>query len=205
MRRKLQSLFLILTFTFLALSALFSSEAVPTLDQQHRAAHHIISENILEGKGCSATAVGPHTLLTAGHCLVAASKIQVDDGAVNVLNLMFDDADHMLVVTDATFPYWLRIDQTALASIQPETAVHMWGNPGHTVDLFRTGVFSKWEDFDEENKVAVFLLPIYGGDSGAGILNDSGAIIAVVSMGDQSAETAVFILHFTSTQLGQIK
>jgi len=181
------------------------ADPVPALEQQHRATHHINLENILEGDSCSATAVGPHTLLTAGHCLMATSKIKVDGEVANITNLVFDDADHMLVVTDATFVYWLRIDQTALPAIQPGTPVHMWGNPGHSVDLFRAGVFKKWDSLDEDTKLAVFQLPIYAGDSGSGLINDSGALIAVASLGDQSADAAVFVLQFTSEQLSQIK
>ena len=176
----------------------------PAMDRQHQAAHHINFKTIVDGDSCSATAVGPHTLLTAGHCLMASNEITIDGQEAHIKNLVFDDADHMLVVTDATFAEWLRIDQTALDVIQPGAVVHMWGNPGRSTDVPRTGVFLKWEGEDDE-KLAVFELAIFGGDSGSGLLDDNGSIIAVVSLGNQSANGAVFPMQFTPEQLGQIR
>lgn len=175
-----------------------------TVDQQHSAAHHIQFRNPLEGDSCSATAVGPHTLLTAGHCLLATNAIKIDTESAHVVAYVFDDADHMLVVTDATFQVWLHIDQSALDSLGVDTPVHFWGNPGHSRDVYRIGLFKKWDEIGD-NKVAVFELPAYAGDSGSGILNDQGVIIAVLSLGDESAETAVLPLQFTDAQLAQIK
>lgn len=182
----------------------FAPDKAPELDVQHRAAHHITFANALEGDSCSATAVGPHTLLTAGHCLLAANQIKIDGAPAQVVNYVFDDADHMLVITDATFGDWLRVDQTALESIEVGAPVHFWGNPGHSTDVYRIGKFKKWANSNNV-KLAIFELPCYEGDSGSGILNESGAIIAVLSLGDQSAEAAVLPLQFSSAQLGQIK
>jgi hypothetical protein len=177
-------------------------DLTPTLLQdQHRAAHHIEYDNALEGDSCSATAVGPHTLLTAGHCLMASTKIIIDGTPTVVKNMVFDDADHMLVITDATFPAFLAIDQKALGEAGQ---VHMWGNPGHSVDVYRIGAFLKWED-DGDTKLAVFQLPVFAGDSGSGIINDAGLIIGVVSMGDKNAQTAVLPFAFTPEQLAEIK
>lgn len=193
---------LFLTFTFVP-----TSDPVPALERQHAAAHHINFKNVVDADSCSATAVGPHTLLTAGHCLMATNEITIDGKVAHVASLVFDDADHMLVVADTTFSDWLRVNQTALATIEPGTPVHMWGNPGHRADVSRTGTFLKWDDPEdpEEPKLAIFDLPIYGGDSGSGILDQFGAVIAVVSLGDKSAETAVFPLQFTPEQLSQIR
>lgn len=136
---------------------------------------------------------------------MASSKIKIDGDEAAVLNLIFDNADHMLIVTDASFSYWLRIDQTAMMNMQVNTPVHLWGNPGRHLDIFRVGAFEKWEDFDDSIKLAIFIMPIYAGDSGGGVLDESGAVVAVVSLGNQSAETATFPLQFTSPQLGQIR
>lgn len=174
------------------------------LADQHQAAHHIQYDSLLEADSCSATAVGPHTLLTAGHCLVALNRIIVDGTPANIVNLIFDNADHMLIVTDATFQKYLPIDQEALKVITSEP-VHMWGNPGRSVDVYRIGAFLRWDDFDDATKVAVFQLPIFAGDSGSGIINEAGQIIAVVSLGNRNAETAVFKLAFTPEQLAEIK
>lgn len=197
---------LLLSFVLFGISAVAPTlDPIPTMDQQHRSAHHINFKNIIEGDSCSATAVGPHTLLTAGHCLMASTEIKIDGASAHIASLVFDDADHMLIVTDATFKEWLRIDQTAVDNISPGTAVHMWGNPGRSTDVARSGSFIRWEDYSDTIQLAVFELPIYAGDSGSGLLNDAGAIIAVASLGNQSANTAVFPLQFSSEQLSQIR
>lgn len=173
------------------------------LADQHRAAHHIQYDNPVEADSCSATAVGPHTLLTAGHCLMASNKVIIDGNPAAVKNLVFDNADHMLIVTDATFAAYLHIDQDAL-SVPPSGQVHIWGNPGRSRDVYRIGAFLKYDDLDDI-KVAVFQLPIFAGDSGAGVINEAGVIIGVVSLGDKNAETAVLPFAFTADELAEIQ
>jgi V8-like Glu-specific endopeptidase len=174
-----------------------------SLAQQHRAAHHIQYDNPVEGDSCSATAVGPHTLLTAGHCLMASSKIKIDGTNASVVNMIFDDADHMFVVTDATFPVYLHINQNALDSIGA-AQVHMWGNPGRSTDVYRIGSFLKWSTIGDA-KLAIFVLPIFAGDSGSGLIDDTGDIIGVISVGNNDANAGILPLQFTDAQLAQIK
>lgn len=176
----------------------------PNLSAHHDATHHINFENPLERDSCSATAVGPHTLSTAGHCLLASNKIKIDDQDANVTLYVFDNADHMLVVTDATFKAWLPINQNALKTMHPGDPVHFWGNPGKSRDVYRTGVFTKWDDLDGA-PLAIFQLAAFGGDSGSGIMNDSGEIVGVLSLGDRSSDTAVLPFAFSAAQLAQIK
>jgi hypothetical protein len=174
------------------------------LQPQHAATHHINFENPLEHDSCSATAVGPHTLLTAGHCILATNKIKIDGEEAHVVVYIFDNADHMLIVTDATFKAWLPINQNALKDMHPSDPLHFWGNPGHARDVYRIGNFEKWDESGDVS-LALLQIPAYPGDSGSGILNDAGEIVAVLSMGNQSAEVAVLPFAFTAEQLTQIK
>jgi len=171
---------------------------------QHRAAHHIFFDNVIDGASCSATAVGPHTLLTAGHCLLASNTVEIDGDKATIVKFVFDDADHMLIVTDAVFQAWLPIDQEALFSIG-DAPVHIWGNPGHSLDVFRFGVFLRWNAAGDNAHLAVFQLPTFAGDSGSGVISESGRIVAVISLGNNDAEMAAFPFHFTEDQLAQIK
>ena len=58
---------------------------------------------------CSGTAVAPHVLLTAKHCLVGAQALSVDGEYVAVKNVYLDDNDHALVVVDRTFTSYAEI------------------------------------------------------------------------------------------------
>lgn len=171
-----------------------------------KAAHHIHFENKTSGDSCSATAVGKHTLLTAAHCIIGTSKIYIDkpDTQVDILSTVYDEQDHVLVGVDYTFDDVLPIDERA-----PEDKEHvrMFGYPGRSMDqVAREGHFARKQVIDLEGTEAdIYVLPVYGGDSGSGIISDAGKIITVVSMGDQSADMAAFELKFTPTQLAAIR
>ena len=68
-------------------------------DQTHR-----LVMTFQDGKGsCSATAVGPHAILTAEHCLQAATSLSVDGRLVAIKDVLLDRNDHAIVVVDETF------------------------------------------------------------------------------------------------------
>jgi V8-like Glu-specific endopeptidase len=46
-----------------------------------------------------------------------------------------------------------------------------------------------------------FILPTFGGDSGSGVFDENGSIVAVTSMGDKSADSLDVPLAFTQDQL----
>jgi hypothetical protein len=171
----------------------------------HAATHRIHMINALEGAGCSATAIGPHALLTAAHCDLGTNKVVIDDLSVTatISSKGYDGNDHMiLLLSDYTFTSIAQIDQRA-----PRTQEHvlLWGNPGRSRDVFREGYLKSKSEFpgadDQTRTLYVFQLGCYPGDSGGAIFSDEGKILTVVSMGDQSAETAVFALQFTPVQL----
>lgn len=57
---------------------------------------------------CSATAVGPHTILTATHCLVGGPLV-VSGKAVAIVQRMDDKHDHTLIVTTHRFMHYAHI------------------------------------------------------------------------------------------------
>lgn len=63
-----------------------------------------------DGAGkCSGTAVGPHLLLTAEHCLVDATSLSLNGEQVAVKKVYRDGNDHVLVVVDKTFKSWATV------------------------------------------------------------------------------------------------
>lgn len=171
----------------------------------HAALHRIHMINALEGAGCSASAIGPHALLTAAHCDLGTNQVVIDDlgKTATIASKGYDGNDHMiLILSDVTFTSIAPVDQR-----EPRTQEHvlLWGNPGKSRDVFREGFLKDTDSFvgldGTSRSIYIFQLGCYPGDSGAAILSDDGKILSVVSMGDQSAETVAFPLQFTTDQL----
>lgn len=200
---KFLALVAIFVLSFLSLDSNKPTIPAPKeYEAQHATTHRLGIETILETGHCSATAVGPHTLLTAGHCLVASNTVTVDNNRMLVTHFEFDGADHMLLTVTGTFKDYAAIDQR---DALPSENVHMWGNPGRENDVYRQGVFEKATTNEDGPTLEMFLLPIFPGDSGSALFSESGKIIGVVSLGDESSHTVCFELQFTSAQLASIK
>lgn len=179
--------------------AFFSASAPKTLEQQHAATHYVGIESVLDSGHCSGTAVGPHAILTAGHCDGGFDVIYIDNNKETIKNKIYDDQDHVIYIVTATFADYIPITERDLL---PKEPVHMWGNPGHNKDVYREGSFYKTSELDDA-AIEIFELPIYAGDSGSGIFDKNGALIAVVSLGDESADCAAYPLSFSTAQLAQ--
>ncbi len=200
-------------FKFLSKTCLFTALCVGILAAQiasvvpfsaysgnaKNAAHHLSFQNKTGGDFCSSTAVGPHTLLTAAHCILGTGKVFVDDKdhVAAIKSIMYDEEDHVLLVTDMTFADYIKIEERA--PVKGEK-VSFWGWPGRSTDaLYREGLC-----IDQEGELYIFKIPSFPGDSGSGVIDAAGNIITVVSLGDQSADMAGAALAFTSEQLSAI-
>jgi V8-like Glu-specific endopeptidase len=172
----------------------------------HAAMHQISMSNAAFGDGCSATAIGPHALLTAAHCDLGTNKVSIDDLKIKnavIVDKQFDDNDHMiLILKDVTFDNFAEISQRELI---PGEVLYNWGNPGHAHDVFRIGYVMKNEDYlgadDVKHHGFRLQLPIYPGDSGSAVLDKDGKIVTVCSLGNNSAESEDFVLQFSPEQL----
>ncbi len=174
-----------------------------SIQSQHLSTYKIGISDILDSdeKGhCSATAVGPHTLLTAGHCDLNTNKLTLGEEVVTILSVMPDGNDHVLYIVDHTFVNYSQIDQKEFAMGE---SVHYWGNPKKLQDVYRDGVFAGTEE-DEDLPNQKFILCAVPGDSGAGIFDAQGHVVAVISMGDGCEELSL-PLSFTKEQLAAIK
>jgi hypothetical protein len=149
------------------------------------------------GEGqCSAYTVGPHTILTAGHCFMYDPKLAAttigfgDNIAPSQVEITYDHHDHALLrFSDRTFPVWVKMVFTA-PKWQGERVV-MWGNPSaifNATDCYREGYYSG-ASLVKDNRgtlrlVYIFVLPMEHGDSGSLVFDNSGRIISMASMMD---------------------
>src|SRR5947209_18570183 len=68
--------------------------------RQHRATYMIVMVTPDETAQCSATAVGPHALLTAQHCDIPGAQIALDGAPIllDIAEKEFDGHDHMILI-----------------------------------------------------------------------------------------------------------
>ena len=185
------------------------------IENQHATTHRVGVYDIhaynTEVGGCSGTAVGPHALLTALHCFSDSNLIRLDKDLkpIVILAAFLDGQDHVIYLLEHDFQHWAGIDERKPEVNEP---VHFWGSPGDSADVYRSGYYQKnIKDAPEKIKgkktegetfeLQVFVLPVFGGDSGSGIFDASGFVIAVVSKGDRSANNYDYPLSFTQEQL----
>lgn len=164
-----------------------------------------------DGKSfCGGTAVGTHTILTASHCLVDEdlTKIGINGKVANLTILSEDGNDHTLLSTSQTLQAARRGPLPPLGA-----GVVQVGMPRGVGPLLRLGYYMG----SMESPVArlpgrlhLFDFPAAGGDSGSGIFDTKGRLVAVLSvtMSDPRASswgpTGAFPLNFTEEQWKQI-
>lgn len=155
---------------------------------------------------CSATAVGSRTILTASHCL-DAPLVTLDGKPVKVAWVAEDGMDHALIGLARThFGTWARFG----GAPKQGQRVFMDGNPGDERGMFRAGWVSGPSTWSG-HPVVLYQLPGWFGDSGAGILDSRGRLVAVFSglhimnNGVQLAFAVSRPMGFTAEQLGLIR
>jgi hypothetical protein len=181
----------------------------------HADTHKIEQLTMFGLSHCSATAIGPHTLLTASHCEVATDDIGIDGKDVaKITRIVRDNFDHsILYLKDVTFKVWAEFDKEG----QIGDDVFIFGNPGHFDDLLRKGYIAGHAPFHIEEvnlDIPITLLDLNGffGDSGSGVFNTNGKLIGVVStlsvqQSDkaQSKYMGMMPMNFTEQQLEEAR
>lgn len=180
------------------------------VQKAHNATHRISNSSMLGGGvgSCSATAIGPHALLTAAHCEVASDSLTVDDKTAHVEGTIGDGLDHVIyLLSDVTFKDIAQLSDDTQQ--YPGDRVFVFGNPGQFRDMYREGYVSGFESPNFTNSTSIpnifqFLAPVapkevvkapahkrpvvtfydlngFFGDSGSALFNDEGKIVAVTS------------------------
>lgn len=175
----------------LALLLLIANGCVQTPYETARKANLEIAQSTIAGGGhCSATAIGPHAILTATHCEQTTDVINIRgiEKPANILGRVRDSFDHSILYVDATFEDYATV--LTGAPLTPGTDVFVWGSPSNWYQLLRKGYIA---GIDRDNgalsffnisrpDIYLFDFQAYPGDSGAAIYNNDGQIVAVISM-----------------------
>jgi S1-C subfamily serine protease len=135
---------------------------------------------------CSATAIGPHAVLVADHCVEGDVRaVELGDRTVNVVSVIRDGADHALVIVEADFKRWAKVGKPP----RPGDEVYFQGIPRDFGKLLRFGRVSGWGTLPDAEADPVLSQPILyvdiqvaPGDSGAGLFNHRGELVGVVSI-----------------------
>lgn len=121
---------------------------------------------------CSGTAIGPHLILTAQHCY-GQPLVRVNGQPVKVTGVGRDKHDALtLRVSGITFAHWARLG----ALPKQGDRIRWWGNPEGNEDVYRQGYVAR-----ADRRLIVVDAPICHGDSGSGMFNDKGEVVAVVT------------------------
>ena len=139
---------------------------VPTHAELRETAHRLK----FEGGICSGTAVGPDLLVTAQHC---GTLTHVGEAPVTAEVVERGPRDSMVLrVSGITF------DRYAKRGAMPGQGdrLRWWGNPVGQADMYREGYVARVTE-----REIVIAAVICKGDSGAGLHNDAGEVVGVVS------------------------
>lgn len=189
------------------------------LDQLHSASHWVrVFADDGNEYGCSATAIGKHSLLTATHCDLG-THIRVDEKwEETVIGKVSDGLDHTIWLLSgkgfkAIYP---------LEVAQPHQAEHviMFSNPNAVKDQYSEGYINgripdiptpAELDANKPGKHILWAMTLTGnhGSSGAAIVDAStGAIVSICTYGLEDAVASGvmggFALQFTPGQLAVV-
>jgi hypothetical protein len=193
--------------------------------ERHRSTHWIImvvtdGDGDKHAGGCTATAIGPHTLLTAEHCYFPGETLYIDSSIDDVKigvskayhpaisDFTFDHEDHMLIdVPGAHFTTYVPLKNFR----DPRQGEHFYfyGNPSGIQDQYREGYITgqinmKPEDVDVDASGTMYLAtgPVVGGDSGSSLYALDGTLIGIVTFGvENGAFIGIFPIRFSASQI----
>ncbi len=179
-----------------------------------RATHMVSFMDGEEKKGlCTATAIGPHALMTASHCnkdeKLTTIHLDVVLNGFHIQKTLTDDRDHDIYLIDGpalqnTLPYKVR-------AAKPGEHVHLYGNGGGEYPARREdGVRLAFDDpseIDNSEGIVEFSLKVIPGDSGSAVVsNEDGSIVALTTYLWTDNKTKVtttvdFLPGFTDAQI----
>lgn len=123
---------------------------------------------------CSATYIGPQTILTARHCLATdAGVLTIDGERAGFALLAQDDNDHVMLRVTVRRAHW------AVQGRKPRQGdeVFKHGNPLGLKNVLIVGRVAGWLD----NGAMLLDMSGYKGDSGSALFDSRGRIVGVVS------------------------
>lgn len=191
-----------------ALAMLVGCVAPPPPAPKHEVKDATVLVALVGVGTCSGTIVGPHAILSATHCFEGNPAVSIRGSVVHVRKRIDDAWDHTILIVDQTYTYWAARG----ASPQQGQYIHIWGNPDDKLDWFRVG-YVVGNDKDESGKpLLVYDINGFFGDSGSGVFNDQGQLVAVTSICVFDSAQGVpfkmmgsYELHFTAQDWAQVQ
>lgn len=161
---------------------------------------------------CTATAIGPHALMTANHCDAdgSAKEIQLDLALTkfHIQKILHDNRDHDIYLIDGQ-PLRDFVEYKVRLAKMGEH-VHFYGNgegeyPSHREDGVRIP-FEDPSEIDQSEGISQFDILVRHGDSGSAKFADDDSIVAVTTYlwtdDKTKKETGVdFLPGFTDDQI----
>ncbi len=162
---------------------------VPTaVTIEQKASHMVTYFDGKRAKGvCTATAIGPHALMTASHCnkddQLTDFELDYAKRTFHIQKTLTDGADHDIYLVDGE-PFHDTLDYKVRKS-KPFEHVHLYGDGGGEYPPRRLdGVQVYWLDpseVDQHDGIVKFSMPVIPGDSGSAVVADDGSIVAITT------------------------
>lgn len=157
---------------------------------QERSTHAIV---FLEESGepvglCTATAIGPHALMTAQHCnegKVPLTTVLVDASVrrYRLLARRVDNRDHVIYLLDG--PAFKNVDPyiTRPPVMGENIFIVGCGKNDFPCDIKRGKVIDEYDpsEVDQQDEIFYFSVPVVHGDSGSIVYGEDGAVLGIVT------------------------
>ena len=185
---------------------LSSYAAVPALDNARESQYQIRQSVITARSQCSATAIGPHALLTASHCELPTDELEIRYlGVATIVARIRDGRDHTIyLLKDAEFKTWAPVD---LAVPTQGEDVYFFGNPADLQLIYRKGYLSGQMSYNDTT-IMLYVMSDWNGDSGAAIYSVTtnrilGVVSCIIPISETLKFTGAFSFAFTKAQIEQ--
>jgi hypothetical protein len=210
-------LMLALGFLFIAagfrLFQRFHKPAPVTLQQKSQHMIQFLNKGGDEEGQCTATAIGPHAILTAEHCNDKDGDDHYDTITLDLstrhyalLAETYDSRDHVIYLIDGpAFTNYLSPDE--LVNVKPVISgeqVYIYGDgrgncsprriDGKINDAANSADIS---DVDKNQQITWYTLGIIYGDSGSAIYTNDGRVVGLITYGMSDGGAAGFALNFS--------
>ena len=160
-----------------------------TLTIQEKAEHRVVF--LGEGQ-CTATAVGPHAILTAVHCNehgVTKVKFDMSMNETHLLSKTLDGRDHVIYVIDGPpLKNFVSLPDTVqVKSALSVEHIYIYGAGGGAYPPVRKDGYQinarvgDPSEIDEREGLEYYSIPVIPGDSGSAIFGGDGRVIGVVT------------------------
>lgn len=164
------------------------------------------------GPLCSGVATGPHSIVTAAHCTVAANgrAMTIDGAATDYIVVANDGNDHVLLRVTLRQEHTTRL---AIRRLRVGQSLFVWGNPERVEDVMRVGRVAGFgtdttyclSTLKRDKCDAIYFdAALTHGDSGAPIFNEFGELVGIESGGLTVGAWSMpffYALAFTADQL----